>query len=306
MPENYGIKVSPAGTSVDLVIDKNSRLNSKFSTFKAYKFDTISFSLDGSGNYTYTIPHDLGYAPAFDVFIKGTASFSFLTATTYSNAWWNIGGSNRWFSQDDAGGLFAYSDSSNLYIQAIGVFKGGTITAKYYIYVDQIEEYQSPSNIAHTSDYGIKTSLTGFDVSTAQEYKMGFSSKYKSLQYFSESIKSGDITLPAMWASFVDTDTEEATYIDFEHGLGYAPYFQAFFAPSAGVLREVPYSENDVFYSGSYTSDPVYEVSAWCDETRIRVTFWRRSAWLSPDSEANRYFSAQTINVTVIPFAERL
>lgn len=308
MAENHGMKVSPPGSDVKTVTDLESRFTSKFSYMKVYKWDTVTFTIPGSGNYTHTIPHDLDYAPAFDVFVKGTAAFSFLTATTYPNAWFPIGGSNRWFNQNEAGGLFAYSDADNLYIQAKGVFKGATITIKYYLLVDPIQEYTSASGIAITDDYGLKVSKTGKEVRTAEEYDMRFSTKYKILQYYKESIKQETLTLPEMWASYGDQEVEEATYVDFIHGLGYAPYFQAYFIPTGSVLREVPYSENDLFYdSGAlYYDDTVYEVSAWCDATRIRVTFWRKSAWVAPDWYANRTFSQQTITIRVVPFAENL
>lgn len=308
MPENHGMKVSPAGSDVKTVTDIESRFTSKYPYMKVYKWDTVSFTTNASGNYTYTIPHDLGYAPAFDVFVKGTAAFSFLTGTTYPNSWFRIGGANRWFNQDEAGGFFAYSDASNLYIQAIDGFKSQSVTVKYYLYVDPIQEFTSASNIDLTGDYGMKVSKTGKEVRTAEEYDMRFSTKYKQLQYFKESIKSETLTLPAMWASYVDQDVEEATYVDFLHGLGYPPLFHAYFEPSSNLLREVPYHENDLFYSSGvlYYDDVVYEVSAWCDATRIRVTFYRRSSWVAPDFYANRTFSAQTITIGVVPFAENL
>lgn len=306
MAESYGIKVAPAGFDVKTVTDVNSRFTSKFRYMKVYKWDTVTFTTDGSGDYTKEIAHDLGFAPAFDVFVKGTASFPFLTATTYSNSWFPIGGSNRWFDQNEAGGLFAYSDVNKLYIQAKGVFKGETITVKYYLLVDPIQEFTSSSNIAMTGDYGMKISETGHEVRTADEYNMLFSTKYKSLQYFKESIKEETLTLPEMWASYVDQEVEEATYVDFTHGLGYAPYFQAYFIPTGSVLREIPYSENGVIYDSGYFSDTIFEVSAWCDATRIRVTFWRKSSWIAPDWEVNQAFSEQTITVRVVPFAENL
>lgn len=308
MPESYGFKVSPPGSDVKTVTDIESRFTSKFPYMKVYKWGTVTFTTDGDGDYTYEIPHDLGYAPAFDVFVKGTAAFSFLTGTTYANSWFPIGGANRWFDQNEAGGLFAYSDDENLYIQSKGVFKGETITVKYYLLVDPAQEFTSASNIVLTGDYGMKVSKTGKEVRTAEEYDMRFSTKYKMLQYFKESIKEETLTLPEMFASYTDQDVEEATYVDFTHGLGYAPYFQAYFYPSGGVLREIPYSENDLFYDAGilYYNDVVYEVSAWCDATRIRVTFYRRSSWVVPDWYANREFTAQTITIRVVPFAENL
>jgi hypothetical protein len=144
---DYGIRVSPPGQNVLTATDKVVTFTSKYPTLKLYKWDTVTFTTSGDGDYTYEIAHDLGYAPAFDVFVKSTASFPFLTATTYPNAWFNIGGANRWFEQNEAGGLYAYSDSTKLYIQAKGVFKGDTITAKYYLFVDPIQEFSSASNI---------------------------------------------------------------------------------------------------------------------------------------------------------------
>lgn len=302
---NFGIKV---GSNVETESDKELQLMSGYPSMKVYKIDTVTFTIPGTGNYTYSIPHDLDYAPAFDVFVKGTASFSFLTATTYPNSWFPIGGPNRWFNQNEAGGLFAYSDADNLYIQSKGVFKSQTVTIKYYLYVDPAQSFSSQSGISLADDYGLKISKDGKNVLTAEEYEMEYSSKYKNMQFFTESIKEEDLTLPALWASYVDQDQEEATYVDFLHGLGYPPFFQAFFYPSSGLLREVPYSENGLFYDSGilYYDDTVYEVSAWCDATRIRVTFYRRSHWLVPDFQANEVHSAQTITVRVLPFAESL
>jgi len=308
MAESYGFKVSPPGTDVKSVTLKEARYVNTKEVMKVYKWGTVTFTTDGSGNYTYTIPHDLGYAPAIDVWVKGTAAYSFLTATTYANSWFPIGGANSWFGQNEAGGLFAYSDASNIYIRSVGVFKGQTITARYYLFVNPIQEFSSTSNIALTNDYGLKASIAGVDVKDGEEYQMSGSSKYKSMQYFKESIKQETLTLPAMFASLIDQYVEEATYVDFIHGLGYAPYFQAYFIPTGSVLREIPYSENDLFYDSGvlYYNDVVYEVSAWCDATRIRVTFKRISAWVAPDEYANRTFSAQTITVRAVPFAENL
>lgn len=300
---NYGIKVSGSGSDVFSVTDKQARFTSKYGGMKVHKWGDVTITLDGSGNYTHTIAHDLGYAPAVDVFVKGTASYSYVDASSYSNAWFRIGGANRFFGQNDVGGLFCYSDADNIYIQAVGVFKSSTVYARYYLYLDPVQEYTGASNVDTTGDYGIKISKDGKSIA-GKEYEMGFSSKYKSIQYYSESIKSETLTLPEMYASWADTDVEEATYVDFTHGLGYPPYFQAYFTPSSGILREIPFCQNDAFDGG--TSDVISEVSAWCDSTRIRVLFYRRSGWLSDDAQVNTSHSASTITITVIPFAENL
>jgi len=305
---NYGIKISKPSSDVKTATDKDVIFTSKYRSLKVLKWGNFTFNVPDTGNYTHTIAHGLSYAPAFDVFTKGTAAFSFLTASTYADAWFNVGGSNRWFQQDGHGGIFAYTDSTNLTIQSVGVFKSTTITGRYYIYVDPCQEYTSTNNYNLTGDYGMKVSKAGQDVKeTNKEYNMAFSTKYNSIQYYSESVKEKNLTLPILFASPKDMTPEEATYVDFTHGLGYAPYFQAFYETSS-ELRQLPYTLNKDY--GDYEYDPnwnAFEVSAWADATRIRVTFWRRSGWSwLGDPMLNVTWPATTINVKVFPFAENL
>ena len=307
---NYGIKVSKPGQDVKTVSDKNAVFTSKYRSLKVLKWANFTFDIDEHGDGTFSYTHSLGYAPAFDVFVKGTAAYAFLSATTYANAWFNIGGSNRWFDQDGYGGFFAYSDTTKLYVVAVGAraFASTTVTGRYYLYVDPCQEYTSTSNYNLTHDYGIKVSKPGQDVKTTnKEYNMAFSTKYNSIQYFSESIKTKDLTLPILFADPFDTEPEEATFVDFTHGLGYAPYFQAFYDNGTEV-RQMPYTINRVLADYEYNPNwNSYEVSAWADATRIRVTFWRRSGFsFLGDPLINVTWPEEEITVKVIPFAENL
>lgn len=297
---NYGIKV---GSNLNTNTDAQLKETSKYSSLKVYRWGETAPATLVSDQATTTVAHDLNYAPSILVFAEKTAG-------TFEP----VGGN------DNISGTFAYSDEDNLYIQAFNAY--GKITqmpgCKYYILVDKAEDFNGTSNIALTGDYGFKVSNPGVSVLTGQEYQMNESSKYKALQYFSESIKTETLTLPAMFADFTDQDVEEEQHIDFNHGLGYPPMFIAWFY-AASTYREIPYAEySSVLASDLVTLSPYTSasVSAFCDSTKIRVTFHRQSIWDHYGWVAGGYGShasgaavshaASTITVKVLPFAENL
>lgn len=297
---NYGIKI---GSNILTDTDEQLKETSKFSALKVYKWGETASKVLVSDTATHTIPHDLGYAPSVLVFVEKT-----------TGVYQPVGGN------DDTSGVFAYADENNLYISAFNAW--GKITVlppcKYYLLIDKAESFSSNSNIALTGDFGFKVSNIGEDVLSAEEYQMNESSKYKALQFFSESIKTETLSLPVMFADFTDQDVSEEQYVDFNHGLGYPPMFFAWFEVSS-TLREIPYAEytsvlaNDLITSFPYTSA---SVSAYCDSTKIRVTFhrqsifnyyqWVASGYGSHSSGAAVAHSASTITVHVLPLAENL
>ena len=169
------------------------------------------------------------------------------------------------------------------------------------LFVDLSQAFSDASNIVLTDDFGFKVSKPGKNVLTGEEYEMAYSSKYKALQYYPNHVLSSSLTLPAMWADVTDTSVQEATYVDFNHSLGYAPFFMAFSNLGTAYLYEIPYIKTDqigVCRSGTE------EVSAWCDSSRVRVVFNRESN--SCESTYGEIYSAKTVSIKVIIFAEDL
>ncbi len=283
-----GVKV---GTDVHTNTNLELQFSSEFANLKAFKWGDASFTLDGSGNSLVEITHGLGYAPAFVVFRK-------------------LGDNYYPIHGDDS--IFAFSDSTKLTIQVIdGAAKLGSAgTLRYYIFVDQIQVFTGSGSYGNVPKSGIKVAKLGFDVKTTEEYNLAFSSRYKSLQYYEESIKEGQISLPLNRASLENQDQEATTYIDFTHGLGYAPFFLAWAIVSGTTLREIPFGSSDTVIqntidSFSYT---YLNVSAFCDATKIRITFTTESIFdIDPDTWAPAgETAAQTLTIRVLPFAENL
>jgi hypothetical protein len=297
---DYGIKI---GDNISTDTDRLLKFTSKYPSLKIYKWgETASKTLSGD-TATREVAHDLDYAPSILVFAEKTA-----------NTFQPLGGN------DDISGTFAYADEDKLYIQTYNAYGKLTVlpACKYYILVDKAEAFSGESGISLTNDYGFKVSPNGKDVLNSEEYELSESSKYRSLQYFSESIKLNTLTLPEMWAEFPDEQVTESTYVDFNHGLGYPPLFIAWFY-TGSIYKEIPYAEyqsillSDLVNSDYYTK---YLVSATCDATKIRVTFtrvtkydyyqWVDSGYGDHSSGDGPVFSEQTITIKVLPFAENL
>lgn len=305
---NYGIKV---GSNVDTDTDKQAKLTSKFSGLKLFKWVNAQFTTDGSGSGSVTVNHGLGYTPIAMVFQKFTAQYTFLSATSYPNAFKPVG---YWNSYGDNEGHYFYADDTNITISAIGAigFPGGgpapntTYYFRVLIFVDLSQTFSDQSNISLTGNYGFKVSKPGKNVLTDQEYNMGLSSKYKMLQLYEGHIQESTLSLPGMWATQHDTFEESATYVDFNHNLGYQPFFLFYtdIDDNYGVdsLSEGPYQAFS--YVPIDTWKGIEEVSAWCDSSRVRIMFRRESTWLSGDAGA--VYDSKTINIKCIIFAEDL
>lgn len=308
---NYGIKI---GDNIQTDSDLDLQFSSEFSSLKIYKWGNAQFTTDANGIGEVTIEHNLSYTPIVIVYQKFTGQYTFLSSTTYPNSYTLLGQKNSYNSTSWV--MQFYANNEELVIQTLniggdpldnGVLPNTTYYFRYYILVDKSEVYSSTSNISLTGDYGFKVSKPGKDVLTAKEYDMAYSSKYKALQFFENHILSSSLTLPAMWASYNDIEVEEATYVDFNHNLGYPPLFLAYADTDdlgSTAIREVPFLN---IYPLSFILGSVYEeISVWSDSSRVRVLFKRYSNYPVTDGSSAYAFEEETINIKVIIFAEDL
>jgi len=292
---DYGVKFVKAGSGDNVlsVSDKDAAFTTKHKILKLFMWGNTTITTDGSGDGSVTITHGLGFAPAFFVFRKGTAYNALMDATSYTNAFWPLGARNIWSDDNVDHALHAYTTSDKLYIVAKGATASKTYTFRYYVLVDLAQDFNGSDLSTLTNSYGTKFSTTGTDVTTAKEYELVYSTKYKALQYYDESFKNQDLTLPAGWASEVDTSVPMGTYVDFTHGLGYQPFYLAFFN---GYM--VPY----MAVNGADAID--YEINGFCDSTRVRISFYKESLYITGNSYG--WTESETINIKVYIFTEDL
>ncbi len=301
---NYGLKISPPGSDVMTVTPKLAQFDSNSSALKAYQWGNLQVTTNGSGDGSATFAHNLGYAPAFFAFRKGTAQWTLLDASSYANSFFPVGGKNQWAGNDHEH-IYAYADGTNFGISITGGAHNATYNFRFYILVDNSQVFSNPGTYGFTKDFGFKVSKPGFDVLSAQEYNMVYSSKYKALQHYDGHKESHDLTLPEMYASFHDQFQEEGTYVDFNHGLGYAPFFLAYFSSTAA-----PFGSNNQIFEVPLTVEldnsgsASYAVTGFCDATKVRISFWRETDFVSDAIRGN--WTSETITVKVILFTENL
>jgi len=310
MAISYGIKASKPGQDVKTVLDKYAQFSSKFATLKILTKGDTSITTDGSGNGSVTVAHGLNYAPAYYVFRKGTAQYTYLDASSYTNSFAPVTMvPSIWLPETSTNGLStfkAYTNDTNLVITATGASASTTYNFRYYLFVDLGQDYSGTDGVTLNSNYGMKVSKDGIDVKTGKEYEMGYSSKYKSLQYYDESYKTQDLTLPDMWATMVDTDVTEGTYVDFNHGLGYQPFYLVWAENipypgiTSGANTFVPWS----IWLGAGSQGGYIQTDTFCDSTKARVSFVRRS--ITTGTGNGPEFSSSTITIKCIIFTENL
>lgn len=298
MSIDYGLKISTPNNSVETQSDAALAFTSKYPSLKLIKSGDLSVTTDGSGNGTNQVAHNLGFAPAYFAFQKKTVQWTTLDASSYSNGYVSDPGiGNQW-----GGGyhhyLHVYTDGTNVYLQAKGAAVSTTYTIHYLLFMDLAESY-SGNDVAVGNDYGFKVSRDGIDVRSAKQHQLSYSSRYKTIQYYDVSYKTTTLTLPIMYASPIDTPQEEGTYVDINHGLGYPPFFMAFFRRDVGdaISFSVPF-----IGVNSSTDDWDYGVASFCDATRVRISFWRKSTWGLFVEE----WPAETITIKVYIFTEDL
>lgn len=138
MAKDYGIKISKPGFDVKTCADKNLVFSSKFDTFRVYSSGIGSFTAN-LATQTATIPHSLGYVPAFMVFSEVHAGFGnpstgdFFLSPHSPPA--SIGGS---LNTDT---IISSIDSSNIYIRLGSLVVANTkvINYKWVIFHNQMQ-----------------------------------------------------------------------------------------------------------------------------------------------------------------------
>jgi hypothetical protein len=291
---NTGIKI---GSNLNTNTDLQLKLTTKYAALKILSWDDTSLTTNGSGNATKTIAHNLDYSPAFQVFRKDTASWSFMDASSYPNAFLPVGGANYWSSDNLHHAIHTYSDEDNLYIQVVGGEPSKTMNFRYYILADVAQDFGGSGGPALTNDVGFKWAKPDVNVFTGQEYEMKHSSKYKSLQYYQQYRRKEDLTLPIMFTSHHDDFEEEGTYVDFLHNFDFPPFFLAFFEADDGLLYQIPYNQENSLEAFNYM------VTGFCDADRVRLSFWRSSTFFITLLDS---WPAETITIKVIIFDENL
>lgn len=301
---DFGGKV---GNNINTDTNLQLKLTSKYNALKVIRWKNATFNTDGSGNGSVTIPHGLGFAPLHLVERKVTAQWTLLDAASYADSFVPLGGYNQWAGVGHVN-INAWADEDNLYIESVGGPVSATLNFRYFICVDLTEEFAGSDGVGHLGDYGFKFASGAANVLTAKEYELGYSSRYKSLQLHRENQKKETLTLPEMFASFQDQDVEEAVYVDFLHGLGYPPLFLPYFSSDTDLL--VSGDTGSIFQAPfdipTALDNINYSVQAFCDDTRIRVSFWRASTFLSPSGSIEGIWNAETITVKILVFAENL
>lgn len=302
MPGDYGLKVSAPGTDARNVSAKDALFNTNYSALKVYQWVNLQVVTNGSGNGSATVAHSLGYAPAFFVFRNGTAHWATLDASSYANSWFPVGGVNYWAGTDHEH-IYAYGDDTNVGVSINGGTPSTTYNFRVYILVDNSKVFSSAGVYGLNKDWGFKVSKPGYSVLTAEEYNMVYSSKYKTLQYYDVNKVSDTLNLPIMFSSIVDTDVEEGTYVDWQHGLGYAPFFLAYFSSNVA-----PYgTDNEIFEVPfsivlSNASAPAYSITGFSNSSFVRLSFWRASHYTGLFDT----WQDETITLKLIVFTENL
>jgi len=296
---DYGVKVSKPGQDAGTTSDKELQFVTDYSTHKLYQTGTISVAKTGTASASGTASHNLGFEPAFFAFRKFTASNSFMeSGTTYPDSYTPIGGPSAW-TGDDHQLIHAYSDTANMNFYVDSSLAVGTYDFKYYTLVDLANDYSGTT--ITKSGYGFKVSKPGVEVTTAKEYQLGYSSEYKALQYYDESFQSASATLPVQAASQFDNPVEAGTYIDFYHGLGYAPLYMAFFKSDSfsdpDLLVETPFGDQGA------NTEYVVKYDSFSNDEFIRFSFYRETLQYIGGYGT---LGAEEVSVKLYPFTENL
>ncbi len=273
---NYGLRISTKGNNADTQSDKRTVYTSEFSTLKIFEKGTVDLLTDAGGNCTKKIVHGLGYAPIFYVFRQDAASFSLLDGTSYPNAFVPCPGNfTNWVQYHDTTDV--YTDATNLTITIAGA-NNTHYYFTYYIFIDQGQHTLAGGNQPE-EDYGLRVSSEGLDALEANEYQLNLSTGYNMLRYYPQLTSDfKPLTLPAIRGDFFDQTPQEGTYVDFFHQFGFPPFFLAY-AYIDGYIYQIP----DTYFNIGGNDDGYYELSAWSDRTKVRVTFWRKANWIRPD-----------------------
>jgi hypothetical protein len=270
---DYGLKVSNVGQDAGTTADKDLQFTTKYSTLKLYQTGSVSVAKTGTASASGSAVHNLGFEPAFYTFRKFTASNSFMdSGTTYPNSYIPLGGPSAW-TGDDHQFIHAYSDTANINFFVDSSLAVGTYDFKYYLLVDLANDFSGADPSITDQDYGFKVSKPGISVKTAKEYELAYSSKYRALQYYDVNIASAAATLPIQAASKFDNPVEAGTYVDFYHGLGYAPLYMAFFRSDQlsdpNLLVESPFGDEGA------NTEYIVKYDSFANSNFVRFSFYR-------------------------------
>lgn len=141
------IRLSQSGFNVETATDSQLIFSSEFNLFKIAATGTAQVTVaainqSAVGAYkesdTTTIPHNLGYIPAFLVFYQSDTGYSNANTPVIRSAWGSGGNSARGDTI-----IEPYSDIDNLYVRIasrLNIFSavsanhpGGTFDVKYYL-----------------------------------------------------------------------------------------------------------------------------------------------------------------------------
>lgn len=109
---NYGIKISRPSYDVKTATPEQLSFSSKYSTFKIHSRGSGTVNSSTSGGLV-TIPHGLGYTPAFLVHVDKGQLGNYCIAP---------------YGESDTPLVYAYADSTNLYIKAVATTDTYTYT----------------------------------------------------------------------------------------------------------------------------------------------------------------------------------
>lgn len=308
---NWGIKISKKGFDVKTAPDKDLVLTSKFSTLKVAKSGFLTLVCNASGVGKEGFKHGLGYAPGHIAMVNGDAYWDYdevFDATTYPDSYIpHLGTVNFWTKGLLNHGIVSYTTADELIVSSNSADNANkTIRIKYLVFADPAQAQTNTSSQAK-ADHGVSVSQPGFNVLTAGQQEMAYTSKFKTLQYYPGNIINYSLTLPRQFASPVDTSVEAMTWVDFHHNLGYPPLFLFWFTDTLYTGGSSTLNENSLimgpFERVNSLDSPSENIAGFCNETFVRISFWRRSSY-STSLLGN--YQAATINLKLFVFAEDL
>ncbi len=285
---DFGFKVSSSGNDVKTTAKSDLLSYSEGLSFKSFMRGTTTLTLDGSGNGTKTIAHNLGFSPSFLVYVKDTARHP-LNQTTVSNCYFSIPGyGNAWSTLND---YDAYSDATNLTIQVFGGVASQVVTLYYNIFIDLGTSFTG--NIYKgTQDFGMKVAKE--KVSTDDnDYSLTMISSYPPLKHKKGNMGTRTLHLNAFTAP---VNSYQVMYYDIYHGLGYTPLFLSYIVSGTNSYL-MPY----VLLNSVETPYVWYE--AFADNTRLRLSVTRCTLTIPTDA---RTFGAEDVTFKYIIFSEPL
>lgn len=205
---DYGAAVSQKGYDVKTCDDRFLVWSSAFQNFKIYNRYSVSTTIPASGSNVITITHNLGYYAPFIVIYNGASNDSgyFMYVPNATPFWGRFDGRYVQSFQNTLD-IIVYSSFGNL-------ATGTTVYFTVYLLLNDfttITEQNINTGLtsgASNTDYGIICSKDGYDVKTATQDQLSFSSSYPG--YIIDKIEK--VTISSNNTNYYVT-----------HSLGYVP-----------------------------------------------------------------------------------